>query len=184
MFSKNPVSTPPRKPDYLYHFSEDSSIERFVPRAVKIGPPDEELVWGVDGAHCHQFYFPRDCPRVIITNSPHTSAEDAETFFGHTTANVIAAIESRWLDRLRDTTVYRYTLPSDGFVLRNESAGYWVSEHECRPLETEPIRDLVAALVEAGVELRIMPSLVSLRDAVIESTVDFDIIRWRNAAKG
>ena len=121
---------------------------------------------------------------MIISKGNFTTAEDVERFFGHTTAAVIAAIESKWLDRLRDTTIYRYTLPSDGFVLRNESAGYWVSEYECRPLKVEPIRDLLAALVEAGVELRVMPSLVALRDAVIESTVDFDIIRWRNAAKG
>lgn len=167
--------------EYLYHFSEDPSIERFVPRSVRIGPSDEALVWAVDMAHCHQFYFPRDCPRVVISKSPSTSAEDTQIFFGHTTAEVVAAIESRWLRRMRSTTVYRYTLPAEGFTMRNGSAGYWVSEHECRPLEVEPIRDLMAALVDAGVDLRIMPSLVSLRDAVIESTVEFDIIRWRNA---
>lgn len=169
-------------PDYLYHFSEEPTIERFVPRPVKVGPSDEKLVWAIDSAHCHQFYFPRDCPRVIISKSPHTSAKDTETFFGHTTATVIAAIESNWLERLRNTTIYRYTLPSDGFVLRNESAGYWVSEYEYRPLEIEPIPDLMAALVDVGVDLRIMSSLVPLRDAVIESTVNFDIIRWRNAS--
>ncbi|MDE2824011.1 MAG: hypothetical protein OXK79_10975 [Chloroflexota bacterium] len=167
--------------DYLYHFSEDPSIKRFVPRPVRIGPSEEALVWAVDRANCHQFYFPRDCPRVVISKSTSTSAEDAETFFGHTTAEVVAAIESRWLRRMCNTTVYRYTLSSGGFALRDEYAGYWVSEQECRILEVEPIRDLMTALVDARVELRIMPSLVSLRDAVIESTVDFDIIRWRNA---
>ena len=168
-------------PDYLYHFSEDPSIERFVPRRVRVGPSDEELVWAIDSAHCHQFYFPRDCPRVVISKSPLTSAEDAETFFGHTTATVIATIESNWLERLRSTTIYRYTLPGKGFVLRKESAGYWVSKREIRPICAEPISDLMAALVGAGVELRIMPSLVPLRDTVIESTLNFDIIRWRNA---
>jgi hypothetical protein len=39
----------------------------------------------------------------------------------------------------------------------------------------------VPELIGAGVELRITPSLVSMRDAVIASTVEFDIIRWRNA---
>ena len=167
--------------DYLYHFSEDPSIERFVPRPVTVGPSDEALVWAVDRAQCHQFYFPRDCPRVVISKSPSTSAEDAETFFGHTKAEVIAAIESRWLRQMRNTTIYRYTLPAKGFTLRDEYAGYWISEHECLPFEIEAIPDLVAALVDAGVELRIMPSLVSLRDAVIASTLNFDIIRWRNA---
>ena len=184
MFSMRPASSPPIEQDYLYHFSEDPSIELFVPRPVVVGVSDDALVWAIDSAHCHQFYFPRDCPRIIITNSPRTSTEDAETFFGHTDASVIAAIESRWLDRLRDTTIYRYTLPSDGFVLHDENAGYWVATREVRPIAVEPIVDLIAALVEAEVELRIMPSLASLRSAVIESTVDFDIIRWRNAAGG
>lgn len=169
-------------PDYLYHFSEDPSIERFIPRPVRISLSDEALVWAVDSLHCHQFYFPRDCPRVVISKSDGTSAEDAETFFGHTTATVIAAIESRWLDRLRNTTIYRYTLPPDGFALRDDSAGYWVAIGESRPIEVEPIPDLMTALIDAGVELRIMPSLVPLRDAVIVSTLEFDIIRWRNAA--
>ena len=168
-------------PDYLYHFSEDASIKRFVPQRVSVGPSDEKLVWAVDSAHGHQFYFPRDCPRVLLSKASYTTPADVETFFGHTTATAIAAIESRWLERLRNTTIYRYTLLSDGFVLRNESAGYWVSEYECRPLEVETIQDLLATLVDAGVELRILPSLASMRDAVIESTVNFDIIRWRNA---
>ena len=168
--------------NYLYHFSEDPHIERFLPRPVKIGPSDEVLVWGIDSLHCHLYYFPRDCPRVVISKSSRTSAEDTETFFGHTTAAAIAAIESHWLERLRTTTIYRYTLPPEGFALRDETAGYWVSKQEVRPIDVEPIPDLMAALIGAGVELRIMPSLVPMRDAVIASTVEFDIIRWRNAA--
>ena len=174
----------PITPDYLYHFSEDPSIGRFVPRPVRSGPSDEALVWAIDITHCHLYYFPRDCPRVIISKSSLTSAEDAETFFGHTTAIAIAAIESRWLDRLRSTTIYRYTLPADGFALRDATPGYWVSERETRPIDVEPIPDLMAALIEAGVELRIMPSLVPLRDAVVASAVEFDLMRWRNAALG
>ena len=157
--------TPPSLPiasDYFYHFSEDPHIGRFVPRPVRISPSNEALVWAVDSLHCHLYYFPRDCPRVVIWNSSRTSAEDIETFFGHTTSAVIAAIESRWLERLRNTTIYRYTLPSEGFVLRNEPAGYWVSERETRPIDVEPIPDLMTALIHAGVELRIMPSLVPM----------------------
>ena len=75
----------------------------------------------------------------------------------------------------------RYTLSAEGFVLRDEAAGYWVSEREILPIDVEPIPDLITALVDAGVELRIMPSLVPMRDAVIASTVEFSIIRWRNA---
>ena len=41
----------------------------------------------------------------------------------------------------------------------------------------------MTALIDSGVELRIMPSLVPVRDAVIASTVEFGIIRWRNAVE-
>ena len=179
MVRRKPPSLPIAS-DYFYYFSEDPHIGRFIPRPVRVSPSNEALVWAVDSPRCHLYYFPRDCPRVVIWNSSRTSAEDIETFFGHTTSAVIAAIESRWLERLRNTTIYRYTLPP-GFVLRDEPAGYWVSERETLPIDVEPIPDLMTALIDAGVELRIMPSLVPMRDAVISSTVEFSIIRWRNA---
>ena len=64
--------------------------------------------------------------------------------------------------------------------MHDKSAGYWVSTEAVDPLTVEPITDLIMALVEQDVELRIMPSLRLLREMVIASTVDFGIIRWRN----
>ena len=168
------------KPKHLYHFSEDPSIERFVPHVSPTSSSDQALVWTVGAEHSHLYYFPRDCPRVVFSASSRTSAEDTVRFFGHTTARTIAAIESKWLGRLRNTTVYRYTLPSDRFKLRDEPAGYWISMEEVLPLSVEPIPDLMEALVELGVELQIMPSLWLLREAVIASPVEYGIIRWRN----
>ena len=37
-------------------------------------------------------------------------------------------------------------------------------------------------ILQRGVELRLLPDLWSLRDAVIESTLEFSIIRWRNVS--
>ena len=170
------------KPEHLYHFSESPSIERFVPHVAQTSSSDQALVWAVDAEHSHLYYFPRDCPRVICSSSSRISTEDFERFFGHTTVRAIAAIESGWVGRLRNTTVYRYTLPSDPFELRDEPAGYWVSTKEVHPLSVKAIPDLMQALIEFGVELRIMPSLSRLREAVIVSTLEFSIIRWRNAA--
>jgi hypothetical protein len=39
----------------------------------------------------------------------------------------------------------------------------------------------LCAVLQRGVELRILPNLWPLRDAVIESTLEFSIIRWRNS---
>jgi hypothetical protein len=166
------VSTSGR-PKFLYHFSENPSIERFVPHLAPTSSSDEALVWAIDADNSYLYYFPRDCPRVIFTKSSRTSAQDAKRFFLHTTAKTIAAIESHWLDRLRDTTIYRYTLPSDGFELRDGPAGYWVSTDEVLPRDVEPIPDLMNALVEEGVELRIMASLSDLLDAVVASSLAF-----------
>jgi hypothetical protein len=50
-----------------------------------------------------------------------------------------------------------------------------------KPSRVHVIDNPVAAVLDRGVELRVQPSLWALRDAVIESTLAFSIIRWRNA---
>ena len=83
---------------------------------------------------------------------------------------------------MRSTQLYRYTLPPDGFELQDEGAGHYVTERTVVPLRIESVGDLVDALLNAGVELRVTPSLWRLYEAVIASTLQFSIIRWRNAA--
>ncbi len=50
------------------------------------------------------------------------------------------------------------------------------------PLEVRPVVDLLRRLVEAGVELRVTPSLWPLNRAVVSSTLHYSAIRMRNAA--
>jgi hypothetical protein len=49
------------------------------------------------------------------------------------------------------------------------------------PTRVQVVDDLLAALLGRGVELRFVPNLWSLRDAVISSTLRFSVIRMRNA---
>ena len=51
-----------------------------------------------------------------------------------------------------------------------------------KPVSVTTVDDPVSAVLQRGVELRILPNLWSLRDAVIESTLEFSVIRWRNAS--
>jgi hypothetical protein len=166
----------------LYHFSEDLAICRFVPQVAATSPAKEPLVWAVDAVHAHIYYSPRDCPRVTFYRSDRASDEDLQRFFAMPTATRVVAIESRWLDAMRGTSLYRYEFPGDGFALNDAGAGYWVSRETVVPLSVEPVGDLLNALTDAGAELRIMPSLWPLYEAVIASTLDFSIIRWRNAS--
>jgi hypothetical protein len=169
-------------PEVLYHFSEDPSLARFEPRITPTSATQEELVWAVAPERAYLYYFPRDCPRVSFYAGPQTNAADRERFLGLSTASQICAIEAEWLARLRETRLYRYEFASEGFELMDECAGYWTSRQPVEPLRMEPVGDLLAAHAAASTELRIMPSLWPLYEAVIASTLQFSIIRWRNAA--
>ncbi len=79
-------------------------------------------------------------------------------------------------------TVYLYDLPSDTFEVHDAGAGYYVSREAVSPQGVTPITDLLAELTRRDVELRVTPSLWPLRDAVAASTLQFSIIRMRNAA--
>jgi len=166
----------------LYHFSEEPDIARFEPRAPIERPEVEPLVWAIDPWHAPMYFLPRDCPRACFWPGPQTTATDRERWFGASDAPMAIAVESRWLDRVRTTALYRYTLPEATFVPNDDTAGHWVSGDAVTPVTVEPVGDLLAALVEAGVELRVTPSLVTLWRAVVQSTLEFSGTRLRNAA--
>ena len=51
------------------------------------------------------------------------------------------------------------------------------------PARVELIDYPIAELLKRGIELRFVPDLWPLRDAVVESTLQFSIIRMRSAAR-
>ena len=162
----------------VFHVSEEPDIEAFEPRKGAVN--DEPFVWAIDDDHLRNYLVPRDCPRVTYSAGPRTTVTDRERFLGSSAA--VLAIETEWFERMRSCRLHCYDLPGDTFELADECAGYFVSRVPVRPLRVHVIEDPVSALLERGVELRVQPSLWTLRDAVIESTLAFSIIRWRNAA--
>jgi len=158
----------------FYHFSEDPNIEVF--------HPIDGKVWAIDEEHAVNYYFPRDCPRIIFSKSEHMTEDDLSRFFGHTSANTIIAVESRWFEVIRHATLYKYTFHEEGFELLDETAGYYISSKTIEPINVEPMQNLLDHIVQKGVELRITPNLYPLRDAIMASSIDdFSIIRFRNA---
>ncbi|WP_054949775.1 DUF6886 family protein [Numidum massiliense] len=165
----------------LYHFSEDPHIDEFVPRATNSRKHLEPVVWAIDAAHAVNYYFPRDCPRIVYSRTTNISREDEERFFGHTEAHTVITVESKWYEAIRSTTLYKYTFDGRNFQLCDEIAGYYVSNSTVRPLAVEPMGDLIQAIVRTGVDLRFTPNLYRLRDALVNSTLrQFSIIRFRN----
>jgi len=165
----------------LYHFSEDPDIASFAPHRARTSIVDDELVWAIDEWHAPMYYVPRQCPRACFWPGPHTSDADRERWFGGIGARMVIAVETDWLERIRATALYRYTMPEETFELNDATAGHWVSRAEVRPLAVEPVGDLLAALTDAGVELRVTPRLVDLWKRVIESTLEFSGTRLSNA---
>ena len=168
----------PACPEVLFHFSEDSSIVQFEPQVMNLG--GEAAVWAIDEEHAPNYFLPRDCPRVTFYATTQSAKEDITRFLGHGSRRVVA-IESDWYTRVCATKLYRYCLPADSFSLQDSNAGYYISRQTVRPLRVEFMEDLIHALLAAGIELRVMPSLWWLHDAVIGSTLQFSMIRMRNA---
>lgn len=166
----------------LYHFSENPNIGTFTPRRLPYRQQEPAMVWTIDEDHAYNYYFPRDCPRVCYWLGEDTSAADRERFFGHTSARHIVAVESGWHDRIRQTTIYRYAFDTEPFQPYDGNAGYYVALAEVVPAAVEPIDDLLGALLEAGVEVRLTPSLEALSAAVAASSANFSMIRMANAA--
>lgn len=161
----------------LFHVSEEEGIERFEPRWSESA--GQNLVWAIDADHLHNYLLPRECPRVTYYAGAQTVAADVEQFLGK--SNAVVAIESGWYERLRSCRLFCYHLPPDTFECIDECAGYFVSSVPVVPARVEVLDDLILELLKRGVELRFVPNLGPLRDAVVASTLQFSLIRMRNA---
>jgi hypothetical protein len=167
----------------VFHFSERPDIARFEPRPPPAPRPGLEgsMVWAIDEAHLQNYLLPRDCPRVTFYAVAESKPADIERLMCGTSARCVIAIEAGWLDALRSATLHCYELPAETFSCLDAGAGYYISREPVEPLAVEPIHDLLGELARRDVELRIMPSLWKLSDAVAGSTLQFSIIRMRNA---
>ena len=161
----------------LFHVSEQAGIEIFEPRWSESA--GQELVWAVDAERLRNYLVPRECPRVTFYAGPQTTITDVEKFLGESKA--VVAIESGWFERLRSSRLFCYHLPADTFECIDECAGYFVSKLPVVPVRVEVFDDLILELLKRGVELRFVPSLWRLRDAVVVSTLQFSLIRMHNA---
>lgn len=168
----------------LYHFSSESNIDVFKPRVKHNRRDMPPVVWAINKEHEFTFFFPRDCPRIVYTRSQDMNTEDERRFFGATHSNIIITVESSWYKAINEATIYRYTLPGKSFRLFDETAGYYISEEIIRPLEMQPMKNLIEKILELNIELRFTPNLHPLKEAILNSSInDFGIHRFGNAKK-
>lgn len=167
-------------PEVLYHYSEDREIERFAPHVPASNPTHPPAVWAIDAEHEPVYWFPRDCPRV--TAWPRSAGERAVFERAFTTsASRVHAMESVWLGRLRSVRLHRYTFPAGGFVPWTGALGQWIAHTDVEPIAVDETGDLLARHADAGIELRIVPSLWPLHDLAVSDDWAFSIVRMSNA---
>lgn len=161
----------------LIHISEEPDISVFEPRPSK--STDDDVVWAIAKPMLPNYLLPRECPRVTYYASEQTSDEDRRIFLRG--AKRVIAVEHAWYTRIVECTLYLYHLPPETFRLHDANAGYYVSPQKVIPSGIEVMPDLLAALFSHEIELRFLPTLWPLSDAVAASTLGFSIIRMRNA---
>ena len=172
------------EPGQVLHFSEDPTITRFVPHVAATAQQPEAYVWAVDYDRCPDYWFPRQCPRAMAWVQPDTTLEDRERIIGPGGGSRVHAVEYGWLERMRTVELYAYRFDAREFRPFGEPVHAQVAEREVRPLgPAERVGDLFELFEEAGIQLRVLPTLLPFWDQVITSTLGFSGIRLRNARR-
>jgi hypothetical protein len=168
------------EPGQVLHFSEDPTIERFLPHVAATAQQPEAYVWAVDHERAPDYWFPRQCPRAMAWVRAGTSDVDRDRIIGAGCGNRVHAIEYAWWSAMRTTRLYAYRLPAGAF--RPFGVNAQVAESPVVPLgPAEPVGDLIEAHEAAGIQLRVLANLWPFWDAVTASTAGFSGIRLLNA---
>ena len=115
-------------PQYLYHFSEDPSIEVFIPRVAPTQQVVGAYVWADAEETSPRYWFPRDCPRA--------------TWWRGDGSDRVHAIQWDWLDRFIECELYAYRFDAAPFS-KNPEGGGWRTTETVEPLGVEAVGPLL-----------------------------------------
>lgn len=167
-------------PEFVYHYSEDPSIERFVPHIPATNPAAGAHVWAIDAAHAPLYWFPRDCPRATVWARDAIERALLHERFG-TTADRVHWMESAWVERFEAVRLYEYRLDAACFAPWSEAEGQWIADVELEPLAIAEVRSCRERHDRQGIDLRAVDDLWAAIDAVVDSGLSFSIVRARYA---
>lgn len=167
----------------LFHISDDPKIKIFEPRPASFYPGHilRKAVFAISGTLLHNYLLPRNCPRVTFYAGPDTTEHDRKKFLSNSTAAHVVAVESAWLKSIQQAIIYCYEFPTETFFLFDKCAGYYVSLLPVTPLSVKPVYNVMEEMLKQNVELRFMPSITGLAEAVKGSTMNFSLIRMQYA---
>ena len=165
----------------LFHVSEESNIDLFVPRIPIREDMDKSkgLVWALTEEHLPQFLTPRECPRVTYRIAETTTQDDIDKFFS-SSSRYCVAIEHGWYKRMASTILYVYEFDTANFYF-DKQAGFYVSDQTETPISKTKYDDLFDELFNRNVEIKIMDNLWNFADKVKKSTLRYSICDMANA---
>ena len=167
----------------LYHVSEEPDIAEFHPRPspqVFEGIKDN-VVFAISGEMLHNYLLPRDCPRVTFYAKADSTAADIEKFIGSTEKKYIMNVEECRIESINKAELYLYELPAEDFELLDKGAGYYVSYKSVKPSEVIVIDDILEELKRYNTEIRVLHSIRKLAEDIAKSSLQYSIVRLRNA---
>ena len=166
----------------LFHISEEPGIEIFEPRQSPsyFENIKGDVVFAISGRLLHNYLLPRDCPRVTWYAGERTTIADKGKYL-NSVAPYVVTVESGWYERIKSTVLYCYEFAADNFSLLDQCASYYVSYQQERPISVTLIGDIIAELLKRNVELRFTPSIIQLADEIKTTSLNFSLIRMRNA---
>ena len=166
----------------LFHVSEESNIDKFVPRIPKRNDLEKSkgLVWALNERCLSNFLTPRDCPRVTYHINDQTTEEDISKFFSAASRHCVV-IEHGWHVKMLETKLYIYEFNDTNFYLQDEQAGYYVSEHTEIPISVTLYNNLYEELFSRNVEIRLLNNLWDLAEMVKKSSLNWSLCRMANA---
>ncbi|TDE58608.1 hypothetical protein E1295_05080 [Nonomuraea mesophila] len=171
-------------PGEVLHFSEDPTIERFMPHVAPTSVRSEPYVWAVGHDRCPDYWFPRACPRAMAWAGPRTTQEDLARIVGAGCGDRVHAVEYAWLQAMMDVRLYAYRLAADDFKPIGDPPHAMVATVPVTPLgPPERVGDVFELHEEAGIQLRVLADLWPFWNEVTASSLEFSGIRLRNARR-
>lgn len=163
----------------LFHVSEEENIQIFEPRLPSRNDLDKNigLVWAIDESRLPNFLTPRDCPRVTYHIGKKTTESDKKKFFTSSTVSHTLIIESKWLEKMKNTILFLYEFNVEDFILQDDVAGYYVATTAQIPKAKYKLNDLFSELLKCNIEIRIIDNLWDIADEVKQSSLNWSLCR-------
>jgi hypothetical protein len=167
----------------LFHISDNPNIQKF-----RLRPADSETwpklrksyVWAVNDEMVHNYYFPRNCPRVCRMLGPKSSEEEHQSFYVEGFFRARLFLEESWRMDIEKAVLYQYEFDTLQFYPIDYDAGYYLSEYSQTPISMTKIENPLELLAAKKIQVNFVQDLEPYRVEHIGSGYRFSNIRMKH----